>query len=117
MVSKPDCEKATLTLKLDELKLGLQRFAGSDEDILFCTGFPNYSNLITFYEFFLPAADQLNYWGTDNADNRILEEKHGPIVKYNAVATTPAPGSVVFYLEHRYRELLLSESQSRRQHR
>ena len=73
VVSKLDSEKASLKLKLDELKFGLQRFAGSDEDIRFYTGFPNYSTLITFYEFLLPAANLLNYWGSDNADNRLLE--------------------------------------------
>ena len=85
MVSKLDSEKASLTLKLDELKFGLQRFAGSDEDIQFYTGFPNYSTLITFYEFLLPALNQLNYWGSDNADNRLLEEKHGPHRKIQPV--------------------------------
>ena len=85
MVSKLDSEKASLTLKLDELKFGLQRFAGSDEDIRFYTGFRNYSTLITFYEFLFPALYQLNYWGSDNADNRLLEEKHGPHRKIQPV--------------------------------
>ena len=61
VISKLDSEKASLTLKLDELKFSLQQFAGSDEDIRFYTGFPNYSTLIIFYEFLLPAASQLNY--------------------------------------------------------
>ena len=33
--------------------------------------------MTSFYEFLLPAAAQLNYWGSDNSDNR-TEEKHGP---------------------------------------
>ena len=85
MVSKLDSEKASLTLKLDELKFGLQRFAGSDKDIRFYTGFPNYSTLITFYEFLLPVLNQINYWGSDNADNQLLEEKHGPHRKIQPV--------------------------------
>lgn len=64
--------------KLDNLKFGLQRFAGSDDDIRFYTGFPNYTTLVSFYEFLLPAAKELNYWGSDNKENRGIEDKHGP---------------------------------------
>ena len=31
---------------------------------------------MSFYKFLLPAATQLNYWGSSNAENR--EAKHGP---------------------------------------
>ena len=71
-----DCERAHLNQEVDKLKFGLKRFAGSDNDIWFYTGFPNYNTIISFYNFFLPAATQLNYWGSDNAVNQ--EEKHGP---------------------------------------
>ena len=57
-------------------RFGLQRFDGSDKDIKFYTGFPNYSTLVSFFEL---AANQLNYWGSDNAKDRPLGmEKHGP---------------------------------------
>ena len=76
-LEKQKMELNNLNIKLEKHKFCLQRFAGSDEDIRFYTGFPNYSTLTSFYEFLLPAAAQLNYWGSDNSDNR-TEEKHGP---------------------------------------
>ena len=33
------------------LTFGLQHFAGSDDDMEFCTGFPSYSTLTSFNEF------------------------------------------------------------------
>ena len=75
VVSKLDSEKALLS-EVQKLKFCLQRFAGSDADIRFYTGFPNYKTLISFYNFLLPAATQLNYWGSENAENR--DAKRGP---------------------------------------
>ena len=60
-VSKIRNERETLRLEKDKLKFGLQYFAGSDDDIHFYTGFPNYSTLISFYKSLLPAATQLCY--------------------------------------------------------
>ena len=69
IVGRIDCERALLNQEVDKLKFGLQRFAGSDNDIRFYTGFPNYNTFISFYKFLLPAATQLNYWGSDCARN------------------------------------------------
>ena len=76
VVSKLDSEKTLLSIEVQKLKFCLQRFAGSDADIRFYTGFPNYKTLISFYNFLLPAATQLNYWGSENAENR--DAKRGP---------------------------------------
>ena len=62
-------EIADMKLEINILTFGLQRFAGSDDDKGFCTGFPSYSTLISFYEFLPPSATQLNYWGSDNTKN------------------------------------------------
>ena len=56
-----------------------------DEDIQFYTGFPNYKTLTSFYEFHLPAATQLNYWGTGNADNGSENMKCGPSRKLQPI--------------------------------
>ena len=58
-------EKADMKLEINMLTFGLQRFAGSDDGIRFYTGFPSYSTITSFYEFLLPSATQLNYWGSD----------------------------------------------------
>ena len=53
-----------LKSKLEALtaeKVGLNRFAGSDNDIKFYTGFPSHSSFCTFYTFLVPAVSQLNY--------------------------------------------------------
>ena len=63
-------------MEVVKLKFGLMRFAGSNDDIWFYTGFPNYATFVSFYEFLLPAANQLNYWGSENAESR-TELKHG----------------------------------------
>jgi len=64
----------------------LNRFAGSDDDIKFYTGFPSYSVFCTFYAFLGPAVSQLNYWGSDfkyncpsGSDKRGLTRKLQPI--------------------------------------
>ena len=49
-------EIADMKLEINTLTFGLQHFAGSDDNIGFYTGFPNYSTLISFYEFLLPSA-------------------------------------------------------------
>ena len=41
--------------EINTLKFGLKRFAGRN-DIRFYTGFPSYSALTSFYDFFLPSA-------------------------------------------------------------
>ncbi len=76
-IEKLKNEKKSLLLEIETLKFGLKRFAGSDDDIRFYTAFLNYSTLLSFYEFLLPAASKLNYWGSENSENR-TEMKHGP---------------------------------------
>ena len=68
LVSHVDSDRVSLKRELDNLKFGLQQFAGSDEDIRFYTGFPNFKTLTSFDEFLLSAATQLNYWDSGNAD-------------------------------------------------
>ena len=54
------------------------RLAGSDDDIRFYTGLPNYP-VFTSSSSQLPL--EFNYWGSDeliNADSRPLDEKRGP---------------------------------------
>ncbi len=70
-------ETKSLLLEIETLKFGLKRFAGSDDDIRFYTGLPNYSTSLSFYEFLLPAVGKLNYWDSENSENR-TEMKHGP---------------------------------------
>ncbi len=70
-------EIENLKMRLESHTFCLRRFAGSDEDIRFYTGFPNYKTFMTFYDFLLPAASQLNYWGSNYSENR-ADEKHGP---------------------------------------
>ena len=85
LVSHVDSDRVSLKQEQDNLKFGLQRFAGSDEDIRFYTGFPNYKTLTSFYEFLLPAATQLNYWGSGNADNGSENMKCGPSRKLQPI--------------------------------
>ena len=85
MSTSKSCDRVSLKQELDNLKFGLQRFAGSDEDIQFYTGFPNYKTLTCFYEFLLPAATQLNYWGSGNADNGSENMKCGPSRKLQPI--------------------------------
>ena len=61
-------EIADMELEINTLTFGLQRFAGSDDDIRFYTSFPSYSTPTSFYEFLLPSAPQLNYWCSDNLE-------------------------------------------------
>ena len=50
-------------------KFLLRRFEGSDDDIRFWTGFPNYASLIYFFSgFILPNVAHMKYWGTENTD-------------------------------------------------
>ena len=44
-------ELADMKIEINMLTFGLQRFAGSDDDIRFCTAFPSYSTLTSFCEF------------------------------------------------------------------
>jgi len=63
-------------------KFGLNRFAGSDDDIKFYAGFPSYSVFCTFFTLLRPAVSQLNYWGSDFKDDRPSgSDKCGPIRK------------------------------------
>ena len=67
-------------------KFGLQRFAGSDSDIRFYTGFPDYNTLTSFYEFLGPAVTQLNYWGSDfSKECPSWIEKRGPSRKLKPI--------------------------------
>ena len=69
-------------------KFGLQRFAGSDSDIQFYTGFPDYNTLTSFYEFLEPAVTQLNYWGSRSgfSEERPLGiEERGPSRKLKPI--------------------------------
>ena len=68
IIEKLQQEIADLKIKVETLtaeKFCLQRFAGSDNDIRFYTGFSSYAILCSFYEFLGPAVTQLNYWGSD----------------------------------------------------
>ncbi len=56
-------------MEVEKHKFGLERFSGSDDDICFYTGFPNYSTFKSFYDFLL-AATQLSYWGSTYSDSR-----------------------------------------------
>ena len=51
-------EIADMKQEINPLTFGLQRFAGSDDNIGFYTGLPSYSTLTSFYEFLLPCATQ-----------------------------------------------------------
>ena len=66
--------KGGMKLEINTLKFGLQSFAGDDDDVRFYTGFPSYSTLTNFYEFLPPSATQLNYWGSDNTENRPISD-------------------------------------------
>ena len=48
-LEKQKMELNNLNIELEKHKFCLQRFAGSDEDICFYTGFPSYSTLTSFY--------------------------------------------------------------------
>ena len=75
-----------MKLEINMLTFGLQRFAGSDDDMGFYTGFPSYSALTSFYEFLLPSATRLNYLGSDNTENRpSADVKHGPSRKLQPI--------------------------------
>ena len=79
-------EKAGMRLEINTLTLDLQCFAISDDDIQFYTGFPSYSTLTSLYEFLLPSATQLNYWGTDNTENHLSTDvKCGPSRKLHPI--------------------------------
>jgi len=94
MTSESTIEKlqqdiAELKIKLEALtaeKFCLQRFAGSDSDIRFYTGFPSYAILCSFYEFLGPAVNQLNYWGSDfkseDQINVVQAEKSSLLMNY-----------------------------------
>ena len=72
--------------KMEVEKFGLTHFAGSDADIKFYTGFPNYSTLTSFYEFLQPAVTQLNYWGSNYIEDRPFGiEKRGPSRKLKPI--------------------------------
>ena len=62
--------KAGMKCEINTLTFDLQRFPGSNDDIGFYTGFPSYSTPTSFYEFLLPSATLLKYWGSDNTENR-----------------------------------------------
>ncbi len=76
-LKKQKIEMNNLRMEVKKHKFGLERFSGSDDDIRFYTGFPNYSTFKSFYDFLLPAATQLNYWGSMYSDSRD-EPKRGP---------------------------------------
>ena len=82
-------EVTELKMKVHALtveKFGLQRFAGSDDDIRFYTGFSSYSIFCSFYTFLGPAVNQLNYWGSDFKDDRSFgTEKCGPARKVQPI--------------------------------
>ncbi len=50
-------------IEMKKHKFGLEIFAGSDDDIRFYTGFPNYSTFKSFYDFLLPSADSAELLG------------------------------------------------------
>ena len=60
-------EIADMKLEIHLLTFGHQHFSGSDDDIQFYTTLYRFSK--SFYEFLLPSATQLNYWGSVNTDN------------------------------------------------
>ena len=78
-----------LSKELEQLqveKFGLQRFVGSDSDIRFYIGFPDYNTLTSFYEFLGPAVTQLNYWDSGFSEEHPLEiEKQGPSRKLKPI--------------------------------
>lgn len=51
-----------LKLQVEISKFGIERFCGSDEDIFFYTGFPNYSTLMACWEYVKPSAESLLTW-------------------------------------------------------
>ncbi len=75
-LKKQKTEMNNLRIEVEKHKFGLERFAASDDDIHFYTGFPNYNTFKSFYDFLLPAATQLNYWGSTYSDSRD-EQKRG----------------------------------------
>ena len=58
-------------------KFGLERFSGSDEDIKFYTGFPDYVTLLEFWIYVEPNASKLTYFSfvRDNTDSINFEDK------------------------------------------
>lgn len=67
-------------------KFCLERFASSNEDIRYYTGFPSYSTFCSFYEFLGPAVNQLNYWGSDfKSDRPSGADKCGPSRKVQPI--------------------------------
>ena len=68
------------------LTFSFQRFAGSDDDTGSYTSLSSYSTPTTFYEVLLPSATQLNYWGSDNTENRTSTDvKRDPSHKLQSI--------------------------------
>ena len=51
-----------LKIQVNISKFSVERFAGSDDDIFFYTGFATYSSFKAFWEFVKPSADSLAIW-------------------------------------------------------
>ncbi|KAK3755325.1 hypothetical protein QZH41_002742 [Actinostola sp. cb2023] len=65
-----ELEKENLEQKIEVERFGVERFALSDADMLYYTGFENYQFFKAFYEFLdndSGALSRLNYWGSNNS--------------------------------------------------
>ncbi|XP_068761975.1 uncharacterized protein [Montipora capricornis] len=60
-------EICDLRQRLSLSKFGLERFASSDDDIFFYTGFQSYSSLIAFWNFLKPRSESLLSWNRARA--------------------------------------------------
>ena len=60
-------EICDLKQRLSLSKFGLERFASSDDDIFFYTGFQSYDALIAFWNFAKPCAESLLSWNRARA--------------------------------------------------
>ncbi|XP_068684327.1 uncharacterized protein [Montipora foliosa] len=77
-----DAEIYDLRQRLSLSKFGLERFASSDDDIFFYTGFQSYSALIAFWNFVKLCSESLLSWNRARAKvNRILADTAFPYLQ------------------------------------
>ena len=58
----------TLEAKLTETKFCIENISKDDQDLIFYTGFSNYTSFKACYDFLGPAVDDLKYWGSQDKD-------------------------------------------------
>jgi len=57
-----------LEAKLTETRFCVENISKDDQDLIFYTGFSNYTSFKAFYDFLGPAVDDLKYWGSQDKD-------------------------------------------------